>query len=71
MITTNQIQVNAEFTNQDNNTFIIDSIEQIELNGKNISLVNTSLKGGKKGNYKNELNDLVNFLNEEKATQTK
>lgn len=71
MILSTQIQINAEFTNERNTTFIIDGKREIELNGKPITLVDSSLKGGNKGNYCNELNDLVSFLNEEKATQTK
>ena len=46
-------------------TWTIDKIEKY----KNKQLVNTSYEGGKKGDYRTEIYDLVNYLNEEKAVK--
>jgi len=48
-------------------TWFIDSIEII--NG--LTLVSTSMEGGKKGNYKDDVQTVIEFLNEEKAVKRK
>ena len=53
------IKPGIEVKLQNGTIFIIESIE----NG----FVRSSLKGGSKNNYRTELNDAVDFFNEEKA----
>lgn len=59
MITITDITIGAKFQIQTGSIFIIDRIEN--------TTVHTSLEGGAKGNYKDDIADCVQFLNEEKA----
>lgn len=60
MITADMIITGCQFKTRQGIVWIIDEIEPGEL-------VRTSMKGGKKGNYRDPLNDVVLFLNEQGA----
>lgn len=64
MITITDIKQGANFQTATGIIWIIDSIEE---NTKYGTLVYTSMAHGSKGNYRNEINDCVAFLNEEKS----
>lgn len=59
MITTNQITEGAQFKTKSGIVWIIDSVSN--------DVVRTSMSHGKKGNYRDSVNEVVSFLNEENA----
>ena len=63
-ITESDIIEGVSFKNKSGTTFVID---KIELDPKFGKLVSSSLLGGKKGNYRDGIDDFIAFLNEEKA----
>lgn len=63
MITETDIKEGARFRTDAGVIFIIDSIEK----NNDCTLVRTSMEHGAKGNYRNEIVDLVDFLNEEES----
>lgn len=62
-ITKTDIVKDAKFKCDTGIVWIIDSIE----NRDSLTLVNTSMEHGKKGNYRDDIETVVDFLNEEKA----
>lgn len=65
-ITAEDIKVNAKFKCDTGIVWIIDALENHPTFG---ILISTSMEGGKKGNYRDVLEEVVSFLNEEKAIQ--
>jgi hypothetical protein len=63
-ITESDIIEGVSFKNKSGTIFVIDKIELDPRFGK---LVSSSLLGGKKGNYRDGIDDFIAFLNEEKA----
>ncbi len=63
MIKVTDIKQGISVQLSDGNVFYIDSIEEC----KGMQLVNSSLNGGAKGNYRTELNDAVLFFNENES----
>lgn len=59
LITNNDIVENAKFKTENGIIWIIDQVK----NG----LVYTSMEGGKKNNYRDDIDTVVEFLNEENA----
>lgn len=57
---------NSRFKTHDGTIFIVDEVKPDDDFG---TLVETSLEGGAKGNYRNSLEDLVDFFNEEKCVR--
>jgi hypothetical protein len=65
MITKDDIVSGAKFKSNDGNVFIIDEVNGIDKNG--YQAVRSSNEGGRKGDYRDDINDLVMFLNEEQS----
>lgn len=61
MLTLKNIQVGKKFKTESGIIWIIDSMD----NG----LVRTSMENGTKGNYRDTIEDVVSFLNEQKAIE--
>jgi len=57
----------AKFKNKDGIVFIVDKVTKDEIFKPSGISVSSSLEDGKKGNYRNELNDFVEFLNEQES----
>ena len=62
-ITKTDIVKDAKFKCDNGIVWVIDNIE----NSNNLTIVNTSMEHGKKGNYRDDIQTVVDFLNEEKA----
>ena len=65
-ITESDIIEGVSFKNKSGTIFVID---KIELDPKFGKLVSSSLLGGKKGNYRDEITDFIAFLNKEKVVK--
>jgi len=63
MITVNDILQGSKFQTTSGIVWIIDSIEQ----DNGLQLVRTSMEGGEKGRYMDEISEVVSFLNEENS----
>lgn len=63
-IKASDVKEGVRFINPEGTIFIIDKVGKYDTGE---TAVESSLEGGKKGNYKNEIGDFVDFLNEEKA----
>jgi len=66
MITIEQITEGAKFKTQSGITWIIDSIAQ-PYGRIRERLVRTSMEHGAKGNYRDTIDEVVSFLNDEKS----
>jgi len=67
-ITVSDIKDGSAFKSKNGDVFIIDKVEEYDPKIK-WTPVNTSLEGGKKFMYRDDIKDLVNFLNELKCTK--
>jgi hypothetical protein len=63
-ITKNDIISGAKFKTSNGTIFIIDKVNEIK---DGYQAVESSIEGGQKGNYRDDINDLVIFLNEEQS----
>lgn len=68
-IQVSDIKEGARFSNADGTIFIIDKVSKMNWGVSEETVVESSLEGGKKGNYRDEINDFVAFLNEESSVK--
>jgi hypothetical protein len=59
----NDIKENAQIQLESGTIFVIENIK--DYNG--LTIVTSHIKDGSKGNYQDEINDAVNFFNEENS----